>query len=292
MLLALILTSCGEKNVATDDSYGQQIKKYESFVTDVANDDISGTIELDTEYAEGYSFFEKEDMPNQACMFYGKSYEGVYDQSLKVRYTSFNADQYQTEDGRFIFYLRSDTGTLYSFSVVDPEAGHISISHKESEDLQAVALSMAETIAKQYLSNIEAYEVKIKPILPLTEDDSTGYRVTYVKKIQGFETSDYLTVAVDGDGYFRSMALGELNGFDAFEETIQFDTDTVDQSILEKVKELYGTTYYQYHSHEITSQKICRTKDGKFGIYSSVFVTLVSETNEVVTGLELITIPE
>ena len=290
-VLAFSVISC-EKNADLEKE--PKTPEYKSYISDVANDEVSRNLPVDVEYALYPDIEAPIDRSNKTGAFLGKTYEGSYQCSMRIGDTSLIVDQYRTENG-LVFYLQRDTGSLVGIYTpsISLSSGTILVPHQESDDLQKTALSMAEALANQYLSNIEEYEIQIKKIPAIVKGgEDLGYTVRYVKKIQGIETTDYFAMAIDAEGKFLSMGLGELNGFDDFEETIQMNENAVCESISKKVKEIYAEGIYQYKSHEIKSQILCKTIDGKYGIHSTVFVTIASGNDELETGLDFITVLE
>lgn len=172
---------------------------YESMLADVVLDGITKA-ETECDYWTGI-YFSKEGIPAQTCVAMGSSYTGEYKQSIVDKLNSYTTDFYRTDSG-IEFGLRSDTGQLIFIDFMTRTFFDTVPYLPDVENAEESALSIAWSVASQYVSDIQLYERQ--PIQISQQDKEkdgvthtiTYYLVTYAKKVQGYNSSDYISIKV------------------------------------------------------------------------------------------------
>ena len=253
---------------------------YESMLADVTLDGIT-KVETECDYWTGI-YLSKEGMQAQTCVAMGSSYTGEYRQSIVDKLNSYTTDFYRTDSG-IDFGLRSDTGQLIFINFMTRTFFDTVPYLPDVENTEESALSIAQSVASQYVSDIQHYERQ--PIQISQQDKEkdgvthtiTYYLITYAKKVQGYNSSDYISIKVSSKGTVCTIYMGDIGVFDTLSSEI--NNDLVEDSVLEKTKALYKNTEYTFVNCTINDQKIAVTPDGDFVIYSSVDVQLELEND-------------
>ena len=278
--LALCLVACSStptpslENTETDTtalqtpSDGFQI--YESVVEGYANSGIGITQEHNVWTG---LYFVKPNMPEKSCVVEGKEYIGQYQESIVDKLNSYTTDIYKDEN-QINFGLRSDTQELVLFNRMnrtffDTEPFLPDIDHPAE-----YAQSYATELAKTYIDDIDNYEMSIRdPVVRQEEKDGQTHEITYywttfARKINGYYTSDYITVRTTSKGHMASMIMGDINAF----ANIEFDIDrnSLEESITNKIQNVYKDTGFVANETHFSSQKIVITPSGDICMYSTI----------------------
>lgn len=280
-ILIVFLVSCN----------GKKAKKYDSLVFDFANDGILTKNDVDY-WTEGY--FEEKDIPKKTVEFNGIQYTGQYHTSIISTGEPYATHYFYTDD-RIRFGIRGDTEQLVSFTVMNNEYFNTEPYLDDVKNAYEVAYDIANNIAKQHLDDIDSYTL-IEKESDVEEKERDGkiytityYRFKYVKIISGFETSDYISVSVNSKGHLAAVNMGNIGAFDNIE--ISFEESKVNESVIQKAKEIYKNTGYTLLSNEIVYQKIAITPDGKVCIVSDLEVSLQDTSKQIYgTKVRILTI--
>ena len=133
----------------------------------------------------------------------------------------------------------------------------------------------AKTVFEELIidkSRISQYEL-------ITSETFTSYGVcqfSFVKSINGFNTNDTLSIAIDRDGKIKSYTGNRQGIFDNL--TVNADRSDIEKFIDEKVNSRYKNQTVKYNVNSMTIDK----KKNKF--YIRCFVGV--ETEEYITGDE------
>ena len=217
------------------------------------------------------TFCIKENMPDQSCLVLGTQYFGSYRKSKVKRHNSYTSDLYYNESIKF--ELRSDTGDLVS---VDFQRDDFSLPNVENP--YETAVSLATDVAGQLVDDLAEYTELV--IDRLGSDDYPHYSVSFVKKVQGYLTNDYVRVIVNSKGNVTYIALGDRNAFD--EVQLHLNETVIRKSILKKTKEAYQDSELTVSDIEINGQKLILTPDGTVFLRSELTVSGTDKTS----GLE------
>ena len=261
------------ENKGNQNSNVATYNPYECLVFDMANDGVLSESES-VYWSKGY--FDEENVPDKTIEFNGVKYTGKYDWSIVGRAMSFTTQIFWTDEG-FCFSIRSDTQQLISFTTMNKEYFETEPRLKDVENSAQVASDLADDIIKQYLGSTDGYTLE-----KTVEEDEyiidgitytlKKYRFTYERKIKGYDSSDWITVLVTSKGHVVSFNIGDLGVFDDAE--IDFDDDKLDESLFNKINEIYEKTGYTVLEMKIAHKEIGKTPDGDVCVIASVELSL------------------
>ena len=266
-------------------------EKYASLIADSANDRYS--LEPEVEYWTGI-YFEKKNMEDKTCHLFGKSYSGSYYLSIVDKYNSYTTDVYYTDDG-IRFGLRSDTGELVEINFINSTFFNTQPYLPEVDHPTESAISLATEIAGNFIDNLDDYtQILEEPVTQHKERNGETYSITYyvvkfTKKVKGFISSDFISVKVTSKGTVATICLGDIGAFD--DVTLDFDIETVNQSIANKIKNTYENTGFQVKNSSCHNQKIVLTPKGEICISSRYYIDGLDVSNvEIQTAIVILTV--
>ncbi len=267
LILFICIVGCNKNN-------------YSTYIVDVANDEISGDIDIsNTQWSEGY--FERNATECYAVIFDENEYSGFYQKSLVNKCNSFITDIYKNDDG-IEFGIRSDDNSLVHINFMNKSFFDTEPYLPEIDNARENAVNYAKNIASKYV-NINEYEmIEDEPITRYKEKDGKKYEITYYnvmfsRKINGINTSDYISIKITSKGHLASLIMGDIN---AFKDVISpYNASLVDASITDTVKNTYSKLQYQMYDVEVESQILAITPAGKLVLYSQLGVDIVDEYN-------------
>ncbi len=157
--------------------------------------------------------------------FKESKYDEVIDKTVNI-YRSKNLDQIMVD---------SQTNEIYSLYLFDDlYANSINANSSSENDLKLTA----QKFAVKLCGNIERYNSN--SVIKL---DSGGYDVCFMRKINGYDTSEWITVGFDENLNIWSYRR-EPNVFDDIDiSNISVNEDKIEQNIADVYKERYGENY-------------------------------------------------
>ena len=256
----LFLTGCG-------------VAQYTSRVVTSSGDKFSLVPEIDfwtgTSHQKILAF-------DKTCVVRGQPYTGSYKNSVNYARHSFTTDNYSTEN-YISFGLRSDTGELVHITLKNSEFYDTEPFLPDVSDPKENAISLATEIASEYVDHINEYTVfEEEPIIRYKKKDGVTYEITYyvinfVKMIDGYLSSDSISVEITSKGHLASLVIGEVGAFD--DQKIDIDATLLNQSISDKIEADYKAKDFTVTKCDADEQRIVLTPDG----YISVFSVLTLE---------------
>ena len=280
IMFILCLTSC---NSTKENGY-------KSFICDSTNDVMGITAEFD--FWNGV-FSKKQNMADKTCIVNGKEYTAEYKTSLIYKMNSYTTDVY-VDENYIEFGLRSDNGNLAFFNLMNAEFFDTEPYLPDVENPRETAISLASEIACEYVDDITEYtKIVEEPRIGYKEKNGITYEITYyvttfAKKVNGYFSSDYISVKVTSKGNLASIMMGDINAFENI--SLEFDAEAVNQSISDKIDSAYKKNKLSVKETNIRDQKIVLTPDKEVCMFSYVDVGLydISKT-EVTTGVQTLT---
>ena len=264
---------------------------YTSLVADCYNDEYAMAFDID--YWTGI-YFQKENMVDKTCFAFGNSYSGSYKRSIINRMNSYTTDLYVDENS-ITFGLRSDTGDLVSINFMNSHFFDTQPYLPEVDDPEGTAISLSTEIASAYVDNIAEYTLtSITPVTRYKERDGETYQITYytltfVKKIDGYLSSDLIGVKVTSKGTLASITMGDIGAFDGI--TPHFDTEAMNQSISSKIDAIYPKKKLEVKKSTVEDQRLAINPNGEICMLTVMLIDGVNESNiEVQTGVSILTI--
>lgn len=213
-------------------------------------------------------------MPDKTIEFMGKAYTGRYQHSsipIKGLLPSYKA--YYDAKNKVSFYVDEITGNVIYFArntqdVIAEEKQAI-----ERGNVHTVLFN-ARNIANEYVGNISEYHITIDGLdeNPIDNTDGYGWNVTYTKNVQGYPTSDYISISITHSGIIEEFRIGCIGAFDDFEQEI--DADKVEESIKSKLSSFYGEKGSTINDILFADEYLFKTSDGKVCLLSDVTVYL------------------
>ena len=207
-----VFASCNEGG----EKYVSEISK-EGFVLDNLPED------------EGYVYFDHIKPPDNArpesktIAFNGKDYTSTRYMNTENDYrygAAIKRDYYYARDG-VSFAVESGTDRLVYF--------HQSLDiREETANGETPPLTIAQEIAKQYLGDLSSYDTKREFLYVSENGEDYATKYTYTKSVQGYSTTDFLSVTVTNSGKIESFSAGQIGAFDSIEK---INTEKVEESI-------------------------------------------------------------
>ncbi len=295
ILTILFLTSCNILSCSEDSDVSQQeseapINMYNSLIADTITDGIITDMEVD--YWNGISC-HKDNMIDKTIFFDGVEYNCSYQTSIINRMNSYTTDKYRSKDG-VEFGVRSDTNDLVSIFFRSSEAFRIRESALPETQLPYETLiSIATSIASKSVNDLSEYSLVVGDSATYTytvtgaKREMICYPITYVKNINGYPSSDYITIVITNKGSLSAIHLGDINAFENI--PLDFESTTVTNSISNKLDSIY--IEHQIKGFNIGEQRIVCTPNREICILSYVSVQLKNESGaEIDTKVALLTV--
>lgn len=200
---------------------------------------------------ENYGYYQDESAPKEASVkFNGKTYSGVYDSSLMRVPRLYVTHRYEGDN--FFFEIEDKTGKL----------SYIDFSYK-STDKSPVSKEkcrqIADSIADDYI-DLSDYKVREN-----TEPDDYLSSFTYYREISGYETTDTLTVVVQGNGNISSFGRKMLGSFKDV-KSVNIDKEKAKSVIEAKLKSIHQDKI-DLNNYSIKSIILIRLDEDSVALY-------------------------
>ena len=270
--LAFCLVGCNSK----------KDEKYASIIADSANDIYS--VESEIDYWTG-TYFEKEHMGDKTCQVFGNHYSGSYSQSIVDKMNSYTTDIY-VDDNHIEFGLRDDNGELAYINLMNANFFDTQPYLPDVDNPSEAAISLATQIASEYVDIADYTQIIEEPMTRYKEREGITYEITYyivtfAKKVNGYFSSDFISVKVTSKGTLASIMIGDINAFS--DVSIAFEETTMNQSISKKIESTYKNSKFNMKNSNVEDQKIVLTPNGDICMYSDIVVEGVEDSNTAVS---------
>ena len=187
--------------------------------------------------------------------FNGTKYTGAYQDSYVPYGASYISHEYMGDDVEFT--INAETGELTSFR-------YRKNPYSQDNTLDETGCrKIADEFAGKYI-NASDYTVTVD----VPTAGSRKYRFHYEMAINGLETLEYLSVAVDESGNIVSFNSRLLNSFNNVVDVV-YDEEKVVNAIENKLKSIYKDVD-TYEGYEMEGFYITKLKDGGYGFVCSV----------------------
>ena len=288
-LTLLSMTSCSKPNDNNPASENEE--KYNSLVCDMYNDGIIERAEVD--FWDGTSS-TKDNIGNKNCRVLDNIYVGKYDYSRTNRLMSYTTDMYYDYEKHIMFGLNDATGELVSINLLNEEFYYAEVELPELlyEDI----LSLATKIASVYVEDISEYTRTVEEKRYETHLDGEAcqhlhYLIKFTRYLNGFPTSDYISLRISSKGSLGTLSLGDINAFKNV--NLDIDLKKISESISNKITSTYTNRNFTVNEYNIERQELAVTPDGKVCVYSGVMITGNTHLDEdTYTGIGIITMLE
>ena len=145
------------------------------------------------------------------------------------------------------------------------------------------AIEMATKVAEKYVGDVSDWVQLVgDPVTRTREKDGVTYEwsyylITFTKKINGFLSSEDITVKISSKGHLIGMMMGDIGAFDHAD--LDLDIQKLDQSVTEKVRSTYKEKGLIADKITIEDQRIAITPNGYVCIYSRVSLKIKNPSN-------------
>lgn len=258
---------------------------YTTLIESTSNDGIVKNSEADFWPGE---YFQRNCAKEFTCDALGYSLKGEYDRSIIDKYNSYTTNFYVCEDG-IEFGIRNSDSKIVFINLMNKEFFDTQPYLEDLENSEEYCRSYASVIASNFTNNLSTYkQIEYEPKTQIKEKDGKTYSITYYfftfyKDIDGYNSSDHISVKMTSKGYLASVIIGDTDVFEGKSFTI--DKEVLQQKIDEKVLQVYDSTGYIVVDHTICDQKIVKAPDGHFYIISDVAIQLADNDNKQVDTL-------
>ena len=274
-VFGIFLTGCG-------------VSPYTSRVASASNDEFAIVPEID--FWTGTSH-QKILVFDKTCVVRGQQYTGSYKNSVNYARHSFTTDNYKTESN-ISFGLRSDTGELVHISLKNSEFYSTEPFLPDVSNPRETAISLATEIASEYVDDINDYTMfEDEPQIRRGEKDGVAYEITYyvinfVKMVDGYLSSDSVSVEITSKGHLASLIIGEVGAFD--DQKIDIDETSLNQSISDKIESNYKDKDFKVTKTDAEEQRVVLTPDGYIAVFSLLKVKGIRDSEGEHTTVALI----
>lgn len=213
-------------------------------------------------------------IPDKTIEFMGKKYTGKYDYSyapmndLMPSYKS-----YYDSDNKVRFEIDDATGKVIGFSRSSMDVAAEEKTNNSTPDYQKFLIDTRK-IAEEYIGDISECKIFFESLDLNRSDNSFGYgfKVNYIKKEQGYPTSEFVLISMSHSGIIEDFRVGHIGAFDDFTEEI--DKVKVRESIDATLLNRYNETGATIKDIVVSEEYLFRTSDGKVCLLSDVTVYL------------------
>lgn len=175
---------------------------------------------------ENLNYHQDSSAPKECTVeFNGIRYTGTYEATAVFMPNMFLQHKYIGDDAWFD--INATTGELCFFMSLNKKAEKATISEDDCRKI-------ADDIADDYI-DLNEYKVSSK-VSVIDENMSCFFE--YYREINGYKTSDYMTVSVDGNGKIMGICIYMLGSFGDVENIKSYD-DEVQEAIREKLGVIY-----------------------------------------------------
>ena len=215
---------------------------------------------------------KERQIPDKTIEFMGKKYTGKYDYSyapmndLMPSYKS-----YYDSDNKVRFEIDDATGKVIGFSRSSMDVAAEEKTNNSTPDYQKFLMD-TRAMAEEYIGDISECKIFFES-LDLNKSDNCfgyGFKVNYIKKEQGYPTSEFVLISMSHSGIIEDFRVGNIGAFDDFTEEI--DKVKVRESIDATLLNRYNETGATIKDIVVSEEYLFRTSEGKICVISDVAV--------------------
>lgn len=187
--------------------------------------------------------------------FNGKTYTGHYENSCLRSRENYVSHLYSNGSfPGFYFWTNADTGEFSGIWFVYTRSPKPTISEEQCK-------SIADQYAKDY---IDLNEYEVETTVDQRDQNYVCY-FDYYRKVDGYKTSDSLSITIDGNGNLAYLKKHEIN---AFKNTthVAIDESKAITALETKLTDIYADVTDPRNSYEIKRKELIKLDDGRLGI--------------------------
>lgn len=203
----------------------------------------------------------RDDSAARECTvtFNGVTYSGSYLRSSVDIPNTFLTHRYDA-DGVY-FEVNAQTGELcYIIFAYEPDE----VSTLDETQCRQIA----DAIAGNYIV-LSDYKTEV---MTQSVYSNVIYGFTYYREIDGYRTSDSVTVAIDGNGKVSFFSMNMLGAFENV-QTVAFDSEKGEGAVLSKMETVYAEVSAE-KEYQIENVILVKLDDGGYGFLYTVDVRL------------------
>lgn len=242
-----VIRPTGAKPLTTEEKH---YEKYDCFVLDAT----SGVGAVKPEYIINFLPFFSESAPEEMEItgLNGEKIKGIYMQTQDLFDYFFETHTYKCEDSSE-FSVRSDNGKISSVFYMDKDYLDTMRLLPDIEDHETECLRIAKEAASKFINVDEYAVIEGKPYKYSGNNTYvyTRYTHTFMKKINGINTNDKVSVTVNSKGLVQTIHIGRTNEFDKYKD-YEVPMEKCNEIVLQKCKELYGDEFISVDVNETT----------------------------------------
>lgn len=268
-------------------------KNKKTYIVDYVNDGVLTSVEKCI-WTDCY-FNNSNAVTYFTFNFMGKSYNAKYQKSINDKLNSYITDIYKTEDG-IKFGLRSGTSQMVMLNLMNKNFYTNEPIKDDNIKTNNEAIDFATTIAKNYIDIID-YEIfpededVIKYEIDGKEFSLFLYTITFARKINGYLTSDYISIKITSKGNIASIKMGDIGVFnDRYSNILMKQKDIILKNISSTIEFSYTEKGYTFENNNVYFQRVVVTPDGELCLYSRANVEIINlEGEKISTAIGVLT---
>ncbi len=206
-------------------------------------------------------------------VFNGITYSGQYQRSSTSIPNTYISHRYK--GANVFFELNGSTGELSYISFIYEPSEKSTLSETECRNV-------ADQIAKQF---IKLSEYKVETFAQSIYENSI-FSFTYYREVNGYKTSDSLTVAVDGNGNVSSFGVNMLGAFENATCNLP-DKKQATEMLETKMNDIYAKSITR-KDYDIRDVVLVKLKDGRDAFLYTISNNFERENEQYSSQIQLL----
>ena len=205
---------------------------------------------------EMLNYHQDQSAPKEvSVIFNGKTYEGNYQKTSVSIPNTYLTHRYEGEN---VYFETNDvTGELTSISFIYEPSNDATLTEI---DCKVIADSIADDyiVLNDYRIETTSFDIY----------ENIVYSFTYYREINGYKTSDSLTVSIDGNGKIFSFGMNSLGAFEEV-ESVTYNSEKGQNAINSKLNDIYKGKSSR-KGYTIDNTILVRLEDGNVALLYTV----------------------
>lgn len=206
-------------------------------------------------------------------VFNGISYSGQYQRSATSIPNTYVSHRYK--GANVFFEINGSTGELSYISFIYEPSEKSTLSETECRNI-------ADQIIKQF---IKLDEYKVDTFVQSIYENSI-FSFTYYREVNGYKTSDSLTIAIDGNGNVSSFGVNMLGAFENA-TCISLDEKQVAEMLETKMNDIYAKSITR-KDYDIREVVLVKLKDGRDAFLYTISNNFERENEQYSSQIQLL----
>lgn len=205
---------------------------------------------------EMLNYHQDQSAPKEvSIVFNGNTYVGNYQKTSVSIPNTYLSHRYKGQN--VYFETNKATGELTSISFVYEPSKEATLTEN---DCKKIADGIADdyVVLKDYLVETSSFAIY----------ENMVYSFTYYREINGYKTSDSLTVSIDGNGKIFSFGMNSLGAFKDI-ESVSYNSDKVQNAINSKLNDIYKDKSSR-KEYNIDKSILVRLEDGSVALLYTI----------------------